>query len=261
MLFMTASVATTAKAHLPRPIVVILILPVILIIAAVAYFRINEHILGNKIRHELLPARQKAIASAEQKLSRQLAVLNELNLINKQIASSKMDNCQLNHQDSGWLMINWYQGCTIRYILGYETSFNKTQTLQALSDNTKITSIFGKLPGTYELTDEPCKIAGQDFDFGTLRLRAVNDPSFNTNALGCAIPGQVDDSGESDIHQLHYEDTYFNAYRSFNNSNIKSTSNELWLIYEAAYYRRDLGCSGLLCNSPLRHPVLAPPSR
>jgi hypothetical protein len=216
---------------------VIFLLPVI---SSIVKSQWNNYVAKN----EIVKQRQDSEKASESQVKSNTEYIKETLGVTKNIGSSKIDVCYLNHSDGGWMIAYWYQDCYLRYVDGFETSLSRDEVIARIVANPKSKELFSS---EYDYGPDGCLIyqrlfyvpanyAGMDYDcFVPNQLQGI-----------WSVRGAITNDGKLSTKK----------YRSFDNEMVNRTVNIIWVTHEDHYYHEQLGCGiGLFCSSPRAKPV------
>jgi len=208
-------------------------------------------------------ARTNAEPKAESYLSAEVNALKRAGIIDKLLASSKVDECNTDHNDQGWFTVSWEQTCSLHYVQGYTTNVSMPVAQQVIIS---IAPNFGEKAYTTSYLHEvyPCTLAapGEGVNRGALiTYRLAYSPIDDPHANNCGIPdtGQNFVSNNQSSAQLGLGSYSAKIYKVFNPHGVPNDTNQVWLNYDYSYYDENIGCGvGSFCPDPRSKPVQAP---
>lgn len=212
-----------------------------IILALIAIETLNNQFKSSKVKSKIRVERQIAEKSFQIKLDQKIADLQKQGVIDSNITETKADTCYIDHNDSGWMIQEWYQNCNIKYIGVFSAEYTPNEAFSKLSQVQK------------NLIVERCASL-EDYSSGfSLLYRPPNAPEQTFDCKAPQVEEQTFDSSEQRRKSTQY-------YTYLNRNRIDNSKSQIWIVYELPYYHETLGCNhiGLSCDPPRSKPTHPP---
>ena len=206
------------------------------------------------LKNKITELRSSAMQISDKQFDNQVNFLISNGIITQKLASSKVDVCYIYSEDRGFVPIDYYQDCYLRYTAGFRTVMEKATIQNILKQNKTTAQLFGE-PNAYPPSDCDLYESGYGIGFSNAPLLYLAAGKYLHETGLCAIPDPIQGIGRT--NQVFTDDMLTTKiFHTFNRDNISIDYNEVWIERDDDYYHESLGCSGLVfCNSPRQQPV------
>ena len=163
----------------------------------------------------------------------ELEKLKDAGLLEKEVASSKIDTCYIDTNEAGWMVSDWYQQCYIHYVAGFETKNTKEEAISTIDALASTKSFFGEYKSGFKY---------EDLIFSEKFVRDLeNDYTTSIFFLNenSKVPNPKELDGGPIFSEKRIGQTVYNTYKP---SEIVINGNQIWIVYKRFYYYEGLGC-------------------
>lgn len=185
--------------------------------------------------------------------------IKKAGIVTTDIASSKVDFCEISSSDSGFFATAYYQSCTLRYVRGYTTNLEESilkNSIWALKDTKEIFDPENEFTGSISTGCEFFSNQITKDTIGTTQLGLLSRPK-ETEATQrtCGIPDPTNNWSVTGLSNRSLK-----VFHTFDASKIDNSNNQFWVTLNYRYYQEALGCDvdDFICSTPRLRPIQAP---
>ena len=199
----------------------------------------------------------------DNRLESLINIFNQLNIVDSEILSSKMDVCYLGNVERGWTVASKYQTCYLRYTATFSTDLTKQEVAQLLSSS-GASKYLGKFIGQDGGYTQQCSLFSNIDEGNTMVYRPANMGEFSQDSP-CSIPDQ------DNLYPPRWSSTFASsahdssrssyAYSSYDQNSVDNSKNRIWIAFREGYYKKDISCgiNVFFCSVSTHDKVVHPP--
>lgn len=228
---------STRFSALRKPVVLALLVVVVILGGTLAWFWVDNMEEHREARDRVEKSFTEAVPRSSSDMARKVSYLRSIGVVGDEVASSTADVCWIDHDDSGWMAVNYNQTCYIVTVQG----------LAMPSGGAGSPALPSELAPGWERGIGDCQILTEGERLGY---------AHQTSVTKCEPPSPA---STEPIVAYAAADARTKVLTQTGSAWGDSGDSVIWVTQYNQYFDEDLGCASprfLTCESPLSEPIM-----